>query len=253
MILLKSAAYHKQAHYLLAVKHINKYSKHAILSQDERSQYAEINVTAAKFSIAESSFEQARLYVDVGMKLLGPQHWENQYVLSLKLYEMSASISCINGDTGNMSMSLNEIIANVKSFEDSLTSSILLAKLLAASSKFGEAMRNCLSVLSILGEEIPQDVTLQMVWDELSVIQTTLANISVEKVKLLPPMTDNSKLNAMKFLSMLCCYSIIAKPLLLPILSCRMVRLTIEHGFCDDSIVGLVTTGYGLVGAAMPF
>jgi len=246
MILLKSAAYHKQAHYLLAVKHINKYSKHAILSQDERSQYAEINVTAAKFSIAESSFEQARLYVDVGMKLLGPQHWENQYVLSLKLYEMSASISCINGDTGNMSMSLNEIIANVKSFEDSLTSSILLAKLLAASSKFGEAMRNCLSVLSILGEEIPQDVTLQMVWDELSVIQTTLANISVEKVKLLPPMTDNSKLNAMKFLSMLCCYSIIAKPLLLPILSCRMVRLTIEHGFCDDSIVGLVTTGYGL-------
>ena len=25
-----------------------------------------------------------------------------------------------------------------------------------------------------------------------------------------------------------------------------MVRLTIEHGFCEDSIIGLVTAGYGL-------
>ena len=37
--------------------------------------------------------------------------------------------------------------------------------------------------------------------------------------------------------------------MLVPILSCRMVRLTIEYGFCDDSIVGLVTAGYALVSA----
>jgi len=30
-----------------------------------------------------------------------------------------------------------------------------------------------------------------------------------------------------------------------------MVRLTIESGFCDDSIVGLVTAGFGLVGTTL--
>ena len=181
------------------------------------------------------------------MRLLGTNHWEEQYSLSLQLYEMSASISCINGDIGAMSSCLHQIIANVKSFEDSLTSSSLLAKLLAASSKYDEAISNCLSILSALGEEFPQEISLPIVLNELSVIQTTLATISVDQVKLLPQMTNKSKLNAMKFLSMLCSYSIQSKPMLVPILSCRMVRLTIEHGFCDDSIVGLVTAGFSLV------
>mmetsp|Transcript_12564 Transcript_12564/g.27248 ORF Transcript_12564/g.27248 Transcript_12564/m.27248 type:complete len:1558 (+) Transcript_12564:111-4784(+) len=244
-ILLRSAADNPTTH-LIAVDQINIYCKGAILSPEERSQYAEINATAAKFSIAGSTFEQARSYISIGMKMLGSNHWEDQYTLSLKLYEMSASISCIKGDIGAMASCLNETIANAKSFEDSLTSSSLLAKLLASSSKCGEAMGNCLLILSTLGEDFPQDVTLPMVLNELSVIQTTLANITVEQVKLIPRMTEKSKLYAMQFLSMLCSYSIIAKPMLVPILSCRMVRLTIENGFCDDSIVGLVTAGYGL-------
>ena len=56
-ILLKSSADNPTFH-LLAVEQINKYCKDATLSEEERSHYAEINATAAKFSIAESSFEQ---------------------------------------------------------------------------------------------------------------------------------------------------------------------------------------------------
>jgi len=207
---------------------------------------ARINATAAKYAIAASSFEQARSYVSAGMRLLDTNRWDEEYSLTLQLYEMSASISCFNGETDDMASCLREVIANVRSFEDSLTSSSLLAKLLAASHKYPEAIKNCLSILSALGEEFPEEISLPFVLSELSVIQTTLANISVNQVKLLPEMTDKSKLNAMKFLSMLCSYSIQSKPMLVPILSCRMVRLTIEKGFCDDSIVGLVTAGYSL-------
>ena len=179
--------------------------------------------------------------------MLDANHWQQQYSLSLDLYEMSASVSCINGDTADMQQCLNEIICYVKSFEDSLTASGLLTKLLAASSKYSEAIENCLSVLSTLGEDFPQDDDLSFVLNELSVIQATLVDITVEKVKILPKMMDKSKLHAMRFMSMLCSFAIISKPFLVPILACRMIRLTIEDGFCDDSIVGLVTVGYGLV------
>ena len=133
--------------------------------------------------------------------LLDTNRWVEQYSLTLCLYEMSASVSGFNGDVGALTVCLNEIIINVKSFEDSLTASSLLAKLLAASGKYDEAMRNCLSILSALGEEFPQDIDLSIVLNELSVIQTTLANITVDQVKLLPPMTNTSKLHVMKFLS----------------------------------------------------
>ena len=147
---------------------------------------------------------------------------------------MSASVSCTLGDVDTMSSCLTEINANVKSFEDSLTSSILLAKLLAASAKFDEAVNNILTVLSNLGEDFPKDIDMNLVLSELSVLQTTLANITAEQVKLLPRMTKENTLHAMKFMSMLCSFSIMAKPLLAPILSCRMVRLTIEQGaFCS--------------------
>jgi len=232
--------------YLLAVDQINIYCKDAVLSQEKRSQHASINATAAKFTMASSSFERARCYIDVGMNLLGTDRWTEQYSLCLDLYEMSASVSCFKGDINTMSRCLHETIANVKCFEDGLTSSTLLAKLLAASSKYDEAVNNCLSILSTLGEEFPQDISLPIVLNELSTIQTTLANITVDQMKLLPPMTDGPKLKAMKFLSIICVYSTISKPMMLPLISCRMVSLMTEYGFCDDSIIGLVTAGWTL-------
>ncbi len=124
------------------------------------------------------------------MKFLDNNHWDTQYALSLKLYEMSAKLSCITGDTTVLHSCLIETISRVKSFEDSLTASSLLIKLLASQSKYKDATENCLSILSTLGEELPQDVSLAMVISELSVLQTTLKDITVEQVKALPRMID---------------------------------------------------------------
>ena len=184
------------------------------------------------------------MYIDMGMQLLKTQHWETQYSLSLELYEMSASVSCMHGNHVRMSSCLDEILSHARTFDDSLMASSLLVKLLASSSKFEEARSNCLEILSNLGEVFPQDINLPLILNELSSMQATLRNITRKQINLLPPMTDRKKLNAMKFLNMLCMHSNISKPMLVPLLSCRMVRLTMEYGFCDDSIVGLATAGH---------
>ena len=198
--------------------------------------------------LLQLSFNEARAFVDMGIKLLEDEHWEKQYSLSLQLFELSASLSCMCGDKATMKICLSQIIAHIASFEDSLKSSLLLAKLLVSQSQFTDAMGNCLDVLKNLGETFSDEVALmaggttyhgslqQELQNELSVIQSTLANITVEQVKSLPPMTDKRKLNAMAFLSLLCTSSVISQPMLSPILSCRMVRLTIENGYCDETI-----------------
>ena len=205
----------------------------------------------------------------MGIRLLKRGHWKTQYDLSLDLFEMSASVSYMNGDADKMSTCLDEISAHAKSFEDLLKASSLLVKVriyvlfgfcqtvratvltfiqhLMSLSKYEEARRNCLAILSNLGEVFPQDIRLPHVLNELASINSTLRCITTDQLKLLPPMVDRNKLNAMKFLNMLCMQAVNSWPMLLPLASCRMVKLTMEYGFCDDSIVGLATIGLSVV------
>ena len=51
----------------------------------------------------------------------------------------------------------------------------------------------------------------------------------------------------MMFLNMLCVCSKLSKPMLVPFLSSRMVKLMMTHGFCADGIVGLATAAHSVV------
>ena len=184
------------------------------------------------------------------MKLLQSQHWETQYYsLSLDLHQMSAKVAFGNGDIGTMSKCLEEILSHSKTLEDGLNASALLTKLMEQRGDIKEAIANCLSILSHLGEEFPQKAGLPDALNELAALQPLLKTITAEHIKSLPKMADTNttKMNAMKFLSMACAYCAISEPVLLPLLACRMVKITMAHGFCEESIIGLVQCAYSIV------
>ncbi|KAL9184830.1 hypothetical protein ACHAXT_002607 [Thalassiosira profunda] len=185
----------------------------------------------------------ARSYIETGIGLLEANHWETQYPLSLSLFELSASVSFITGDTTTMYSRLQEVLAHVLTFEDSLKGASLLVKLLASNSDYDGAMENCLDILKHLGETFPREINASTVQSELPAMLTMLEGVTYERIKALPQMTDRNKLNAMRFLNMLseCCME--PKPLVVPLLASRMVSITLSHGFCEDSIVGLVSAG----------
>ncbi|KAL9184820.1 hypothetical protein ACHAXT_002597 [Thalassiosira profunda] len=241
---LLDAAANNRSILMLAVDQINLFVCEGTPSPEERALFASSNAKAAKFALSSYSFKQARSYIDTGMTLLEPNHWETQYALSLSLFEMSASVSCTTGDTTTMHSHLQEVLAHVLTFEDSLKGASLLVKLLASRSQFDDARFNCFDILKHLGETFPREINASTVQNELPAIRSMLTTVSYEQMKALPQMTDRSKLNAMTFLNLLCTCSLISKPLLLPILSSRMLMLTLQHGLCADGIVGLAIAGY---------
>ena len=131
----------------------------------------------------------ARSYIDTGITLLEPNHWETQYAISLSLFEMSASVSCITGDTTTMHSRLQQVLAHVLTFEDSLKGASLLVKLLASRSQFDDARFNCFDILKHLGEKFPPEINASTVQNELPAIQSMLTNVSYEQMKALPQMT----------------------------------------------------------------
>ena len=187
----------------------------------------------------------------MGIKLLQSGRWEDQYTLSLNLYEMSASLSYMCGDTTKMSSCLDEILAHANTFEDSLNTSAMLARLLTSSHKHNAAISNSLDILAKLGKEFPLEPDLAIVQSKLSKVQPLLLTLTADRMKALHPMTNISRLQAMKFLGMLGEISVMAAPMLLPLLSVPMMELTLRLGFCSDSILGLFYTAYSVVSFAL--
>ena len=123
----------------------------------------------------------------------------------------------------------------------------MLARLLASSHKHNEAITNCLGILAKLGEEFAQEPDLAIVQNKLSETKQLLLTLTADRMKTLSTMLDTSKLQAMKILGMLCDISLIAAPMLLPLLSVRMMELTLQFDFCSDSILGIFYTAYSVV------
>ena len=190
---------------------------------------------------------EAGKYIETGIELLDAGHWQTQYSLSLDLFEMSASVSWAQGELSKMERPLAEILSNAKEFGDTLIASSLSVQRFTALSMNDEAMKKCFRVLEELGEALPAEYDVPFVLSELSSLNESLQTVTAAQMKQLPLMADKNKLSAMKFLNLLGVYAFHHNPMLLHIASCRMVKLTLLHGFCDDSIVGLGGIGLTIV------
>ena len=125
--------------------------------------------------------------------------------------------------------------------------STMLARLLAASSKHDEAISNLVSLLEQrLNETIPRKPSRDAMKRNILEVKPVLMNLTVDQMKSLPTMKDTAKLRAMELLSLLCTISI-SSPILLPLFSLRMVELTIQFGFCNESILGVFFASYSVV------
>ena len=234
----------------LGIDQINLCKDNVVLSPEECSNFANINLAVGKHAMASFQYEEAQSYFKAAISLLQVNHWETQYSLSLELYEMLATVCFISGDADDIQCRLHAILLHSKSFDDSINANAILTKVLWSSGKFTEAINTGLRVLADLGEVFPEEIQLTNVMDALSEARLSLMDIPADNMLSSPNMLSSASLNSMKFMSLLCNYAFSCKPMLLPFLSCRMIKMTLQSGFCDDSIIGFAMLAQGLVSFA---
>lgn len=217
-----------------------------VLSPVEKARYARLNLAAGKIAIRASSYKQARAYFEAGISLLHANHWDKQYSLSLQLYEYSGLVCFMDGKIDGVTSRLNAILSNAKSFDDKINTRVMLAKLYLSQQRYADGFRDVIEVLSGLGEVFPKEIDQTLVTSEINETLPLLNEITKEKLSNLPVMTDARKLNAMKFMSLLTTLCTIHSPKFLHMLSCRMIQLTFQFGFCEESITGLATIAHVL-------
>jgi len=238
------------ANVLIAADQMNLCHNYVTLSPHERINIARLQLLAGKHSMSTSSFEAARLYFESGVSLLGNDDWHSNYSLTLELYEMSALVEFINGNENSDSIlqkRLESIFRFARRFEDAFNANILQIKLLGSRGNYSNAIRKCLDVLSQLGESFPEQIDWTLAESCVAELKNITATLTKDHICQYPKMTDQSKLTAMKFMNLITLYAVAHKPMLMPIVSNRMLKLSLQFGFCDDSLLGLSMAGYSIV------
>ena len=228
-----------------------------ISDKSERTEIAKLNLIAGQKAKAAMASVAAIEYLQVGLRLLDKDSWNHQYKLTLALHEEAAEVAFLNGNF-NLMQSFIEVVQNrATSLLDKVKVYEVQIQAYVGQSKLLEAINTALQVLKLLGMEFPEKPNPSDIEQGLEETASILSGKEPSELSNLPQMTDPNKLATLRLLSSLFAVSYLAAPNLVPLVVCKQVLLSVQHGnapassfaynlygFLLCAIVGDIERGY---------
>jgi len=225
---------------------INRVGPSYIHSALHRKRYAELNLAAGKKAIQTPDFASANAYIESGIEFLGGNSWETEYDLTLALYKNAAAVKLPLGKIEVMEKRLNEVFEKARAFQDTIDSMSVLVQSLIMCGKADKALEHSVRVLQYLGEPLPLPDKFDI---KRELAETYICSQQISSIPLdaMPKMKDPLKTKAMEFLRLALDSSHHQKSKMTMIVSCRMVRLTCDHGINSYSALGMAGLAYSYI------
>ncbi|MCU0546736.1 MAG: AAA family ATPase [Oscillatoriaceae cyanobacterium Prado104] len=200
-----------------------------ISDRTQRDELAQLNAIAGRKAKTSTAYAAAARYLTAGRELLAADSWQQQYELTLSLYEEAAEVAYLNGDLEQMEHSIEVVLQQAQTLLEKVK--VYEIKIQAtAQNNLLEAVQMALSVLEMLGVTFPDSPNAE---DIQQALQETLANLSdrsIEDLIDLPEMTDPYKLKVIAICSSMLTATYIAAPALLPLIVFKQVNLSLQYG-----------------------
>ncbi|MEG3949288.1 MULTISPECIES: AAA family ATPase [unclassified Microcoleus] len=216
-----------------------------IAQPQERQTLAQLNLKAGTKARSATAYAAARVYLQNGLELLPPDCWETQYELTLNLYVAAAEASYLNGDFERMEQLASVVLQQALTILDRVKIYEIQIVAYTNQSQMLEAIAVGREALAQLGVDLPTAADETTTSSALQEIDEQLQGREIAELVELPVMSDRTAQAAMQLLSLLSMPVYATKPELLPMLSAKMVLLSLEFGNTPASTIGYVV--YGLV------
>lgn len=180
--------------------------------------------------------------------MLGETCWEDEYELSLELYNAAAEVEYCIANFDNVEKLATRIFENTRWFPDTLRAHAIHVYSLGSRGHMLKAIERGLEVLEALDEKFPTKITAHNIAVGIKRAKWLLKGKTNETLLRMPLMDNPEKIAAMQMMNIIFLYAYIAVPSLAPMIALRMVKLTLEYGLCDVSCVGFVTFAMLLCG-----
>jgi len=106
--------------FFTAVAQINQGDMSAVSDPSQKMLLAKLNLKAGKRSIVLSDHSTALSLFEHGISYLGDDKWDSDYKISLDLFDSAAEAACVLNKNAEVTSYTEELVANAKSFDDSL-------------------------------------------------------------------------------------------------------------------------------------
>lgn len=247
--LLRNFSSHELDKHVFVVLNQMRRGSHLVTSQSEKNTMASLCLLAGKKYVKASTFRPASICFKLGIRLLGTSSWKDEYDLTLDLFSSSAEVNYILSEFEQNDEILGAVLSNTREFRDQLRAWYVRVLTLGAQERASDAVSDGTYVLGKLGERLPKKPKLGLaLLLEFRAIHRKLRRMSDEKILRFPDMTDPDKFAAMQMLNLMFMNAFYSDPNLLGSMSLRLVKLSLEHGFCGISSYGFAMFAMMAVG-----
>ncbi|MBE9225259.1 AAA family ATPase [Phormidium sp. LEGE 05292] len=223
-------------------------SAELINNPSERKDLAKLNLLAGKKAKAATAYEAAFKYLSIGLEQLTEKDWENQYDLTIELYLESLEIGYIVNPQQAVKI-FHTILNHAQKRLEKVKVYEIQSKFYFSQNQPVPALETSLKALKILGINLPSQPNKFNVLASLIKTKLRQGNKSIEALASLPEMTDDELLAAMRILLALSPAAFAVRPNLYPLVTFKMVNLSLKYGNTPLSTYGYGT--YGLLHCAM--
>ena len=211
------------------VNHLN-YGIALIEDQTERSDLAQLNLTACRKARAATAYQAAREYAAIGLNLLGESAWQRQYEMTLNLHDIAAEVASLCGEFDQMNQWIDTVIHHTRTPLERVNVYIVKIQALSSQNKFLEAIAIGLLSLKELGVELPDRPTSEDIQQAVQEINSSIGDRPIEELFDLPAIVDAQKLAAMQVAASIgtACYLVGSS--LFALVTALQVNLSIQYG-----------------------
>ena len=226
-----------------AVNQLNLGGPAALEALEESFTVSTLNLTAGKKAMGMSDFKAAYSFFDNGISFLRKKHWQQHYGLSLELFCLAAKCALATGDFVSLKLLSEQVLKNANTFEEKIPVIYCSVCALTCSGQMLEGAEQIILILSQLGEPLPEQTSSSTMLRIVSQTVDRLENYSISELKKLERMNDPIKKITMLFLKTLhfCFFNI--NPDMQPIVTTKMIQLTLSHGMCETSPLAFALFG----------
>ena len=224
------------------VNHLNQGAS-LMVDEQEQQELVQLNLAAGQKARSATAYGAALDYFKLGMALLKDDCWQEQYELTLALYEGATNSAYLSTDFEQMEQLAAVVLNQAHSWFDRIDIYETKIQACMAQNQQLEALRLAREVLEKLGVSLPEQPTHADVEQAIPHTQALLGGKSLESLLELPEMTAPKPKAAMVILSRIIPAAYQAAPNLLLLVILTHIDLSLHYGNAPESANGYVLFG----------
>ncbi|AFY44036.1 ATP-binding sensor histidine kinase [Nostoc sp. PCC 7107] len=216
----------------------------ALITQpSQREELAGLNLIACRKAKTSTAYQAAREYATVGLSLLSENTWQQQYEMTLALYELAAEVAMLNGNFEAMEQFIDIVIQQARSLPEKVNVYCIRIQSHISQSKLTSAIAIAQPILQQLGITFPETPTPSDIQQEIQEIEELIGDRQIADLVNLPQMRDAKKLAILKIVNIISPAAYLTGSTLYPLLNTLSVKLSIQYGNTSTSTFGYANYG----------